>query len=351
MECDESGKKEKMLSELASSLISPIATFYALWLLREAVNRGVKRLYFVARDGYVVKKIADALVSAFGMEVELRYLYGSRQAWHIPAITEFSAESLSWLFERTRAISVRIILGRLQTAPEQMHETLSTLGWPPSSWDRCLDEKSLQQLSMDVLGCEAFRRQIESLVQTKRQVAIEYLEQEGLFDSTPFAIVDLGWHGRLQLSLEKLLNIRTPTKTLGLYFGLFSDSPALKQLKTASFLNWDLRIPPESKDIPSLVFLMESFCTAPHGSTIGYNRDANGKVIPLFQKGGIEELEKWGIATVHRVIDRYAEHFKKLALIRTALDWDTRPAVVRMLGAFSRGPLASEARAWGRNCA
>ena len=340
-------RHEATISEIAGSLISPIITFYALWLLREARKRGLQRLYFVARDGYLVKKVADALIQALGLRLESRYLYGSRQAWHLPAITDFSADSLSWLFEKTRTLTLRIVLGRLQTAPEDMSENLTSLGWPSSKWDRHLDDESLNQLREDLLGSTAFRGYVEKLVESKRETTVRYLEQEGLFDPAPWAIVDLGWHGRLQQSLEKLLAAKRPTTTFGLYFGLYSDSPALAKLQTASYLDWDLRSPPESKDIPSLVFLMESFCTAPHGSTVGYQQQADGNVIPKCRERGFEPLEKWGISTVHATVEAFAKRLSELRLDAKILEWDAKPALLQSLGAFSKNPAAAEARAWG----
>ncbi len=345
---DRPGNKHKVtIAEVASSLISPIITFYALWLLREARKRGLQRLYFVARDGYLVKKVTDALIQALGLQLESRYLYGSRQAWHLPAITDFSAGFLSWLFEKNRTLTLRIILGRLQTAPEDISENLESLGWPSSKWDQHLNDESLNQLRGDLLGSADFRGFVEKLAELKRETTVHYLEQEGLFDPVPWAIVDLGWHGRLQHSLEKLLATKRQTKTLGLYFGLYADSPALAQLQTASYLDLDLRNPPESKDIPSLVFLMESFCTAPHGSTVGYRRQADSVVVPRCREQGFEPLEKWGISTVHASVETFAKRLSELHLNDGILEWDAKPALLQILGAFSRNPSASEARAWG----
>jgi hypothetical protein len=340
-------KHLSVLTEIASSLISPVIVFYAIWLIREAKERRVTRLYFVARDGYLVKRIVDALIRVLGLQLETRYLYGSRQAWHIPAITELSDESVSWLFERTRTLNLRIVLGRLQMIPEQITGILDGLGWPQHTWDEPLGEEALGRVKTKLLSSRDFCGEVKKLVAGKRDMALCYLEQEGLFDAVPFAIVDLGWHGRLQQSLERLLSVRRPTPTLGLYFGLYGDSAAVMQLKTASYLGWDLRQTPESKDVPSLVFLMESFFTAPHGSTIGYRRESNGRISPICRDEGIEQLEKWGLSTVHAAVDTFARNLEGLTLSEEMLAWDSRCAVLRILGAFSKDPLAAEARAWG----
>ena len=335
------------LCEISSSVIAPVIAFYALWILRQVRERGLERLYFVARDGYVLKRMTDSLAKAVGVKLQTQYLYGSRQAWHVPAIKDVSHESLSWLFEKTRTLTARIVLGRLQIAPEEIREIMIALKWPQGTWDRQLDEVLLSEFRSDLLGNQEFSEMIERLVVAKQEITLQYLQQEGLFDETPWAIVDLGWHGRLQRSLETLLRMKRCTTTLGLYFALFSDSAALSDLTTASYLGWDLRQPPASKEIPSLVFLMESFCAAPHGSTIGYESESNGRIIPRCRDDGVKALETWGLAAVHESLAAFAGKMSELSLWDEVLSWDSRNALLEILGTFSRNPLPNEARAWG----
>lgn len=337
----------KTLTEIASSLISPIVTFYALWLLKEAQRRGLKRLYFVARDGYLVKQIADSLIRVLRMPLETRYLYGSRQAWHLPAITDFSGETLSWLFEKTRTLSLRIVLSRLQIIPESVNEILGQIGWPQSDWEKPLDEDALTRLKSDLLSCSAFRARVSTLIEEKRALALLYFEQEGLYDPIAWGIVDLGWHGRLQQSLEKLLSFGGKTQTAGLYFGLYSDSPALSELETTSYLGWDLRHPPAGKDVPSLVFLMESFCTAPHTSTVGYSRGEDGRIIPQCRDQKGQPLLDWGASVVHSTVGSFAQKLVAFPVGIEIFEWDSRDVLLRILGTFSRNPLPAEAKAWG----
>ena len=60
---------------------------YVEWLLKESVQKGFQRLFFIARDGYVLKEIADIIIRRQGLEIETYYLYGSRKAWRLPSIT------------------------------------------------------------------------------------------------------------------------------------------------------------------------------------------------------------------------------------------------------------------------
>lgn len=54
---------------------------YVQWILEMAVKLKLRKLYFVARDGYVLKKIADKIIEKEGLMIQTAYLYGSRKVW------------------------------------------------------------------------------------------------------------------------------------------------------------------------------------------------------------------------------------------------------------------------------
>ena len=78
---------------IASSVVAPLLVGFVSWVLQDAKAQGLERLYFVARDGQVLHKIAQALKP----ELEVRYLYGSRQAWYIPSAFSVSRAELEFV--------------------------------------------------------------------------------------------------------------------------------------------------------------------------------------------------------------------------------------------------------------
>lgn len=56
---------------------------YVNWVLKQASSRKIKRLFFIARDGYILKKIADVIINNNDLNTETFYLYGSRNAWRV----------------------------------------------------------------------------------------------------------------------------------------------------------------------------------------------------------------------------------------------------------------------------
>lgn len=54
---------------------------YMLWIVGVCKKKGITKLYFVARDGFVLYKIAELLKKKKIIDWELEYIYGSRKAW------------------------------------------------------------------------------------------------------------------------------------------------------------------------------------------------------------------------------------------------------------------------------
>ena len=61
----------------------PIWYAYICWIMEVCKDRGIRRLFFIARDGYVLKKIADTIIAKNGFDIATSYIYGSRSAWRV----------------------------------------------------------------------------------------------------------------------------------------------------------------------------------------------------------------------------------------------------------------------------
>lgn len=54
---------------------------YVEWIIDICQKRNITTLYFIARDGYILKKLADQYIDTFELEIRTDYIYGSREAW------------------------------------------------------------------------------------------------------------------------------------------------------------------------------------------------------------------------------------------------------------------------------
>lgn len=54
---------------------------YIEWIIEMAILRHLTKLCFIARDGYILKKIADNIISTEKIDIETEYVYSSRISW------------------------------------------------------------------------------------------------------------------------------------------------------------------------------------------------------------------------------------------------------------------------------
>lgn len=329
------------LRMVTAGVAAPLLVSFVGWLLARAAERGLRRLYFVSRDGFVLKELAERMPHP---GVELRYLYGSRQAWHVPAIGTLDARECGWIFEETARMSVRTVCSRVGCAPELLADLLAGQGFPAARWDEPLMVDDIARLRTAWQENEGVLARLRPVVAINRALTARYLRQAGLFDPEPWAMVDLGWSGRLQDSLARLLDPGSPP-LLGFYFALKANAaPDGGAAGAKEAFLWDGRREPAFY-IPDMFQVMESFCTAPHGSVTGYAEDGR-EVRAVFRDGMEKQLTAWGLPVVHDTLRTFAEALTLPALMTE--DWRRcRPMAVEVLRTFACRPASAEAAAWG----
>lgn len=62
---------------------------YVRWVVEMSQIQGIQSLYFIARDGYVLKQIADIIIEKNNISIKTYYLYGSRKAWRVLSGKEY----------------------------------------------------------------------------------------------------------------------------------------------------------------------------------------------------------------------------------------------------------------------
>lgn len=305
--------RNRVIWSTSANVIAPVLFGFVSWCLQQAVQDGVERLYFISRDGQILHKLAQIISKTWRFNVDCRYLYGSRQAWHFPALLEIGETELDWMFDSTFFMSVRSVCNRVNISPEQIEPFLEKKSFKSSMWDENLkpdDRISLREAFTD----KEIKNFIINLAASYRETALGYFLQEGMGENVRFAIVDIGWHGRLQASLSKILksaNLYPKDGLIGYYFALSKPIKALPpdQLRTY-FLNPG--IPSERDYLCSFRALIELFVAADHGGTVRFAKDQD-KYIPILRSSQDFRAIEWGIRTQHESICKFA-HYLSLHL-------------------------------------
>ncbi len=84
---------DQIRDQFAYEYVSLYMVPYVDWALHEAVKRGDQTVYFISRDGYHLKRIADVIVEKENLPIKTKYIYASRRTWRVPSfINEIDEE-------------------------------------------------------------------------------------------------------------------------------------------------------------------------------------------------------------------------------------------------------------------
>ena len=290
---------------IASSVVAPLLVGFVSWVLQDAKAQGLERLYFVARDGQVLHKIAQALKP----ELEVRYLYGSRQAWYIPSAFSVSRAELEFVLMTGQSSAPRHNLKRVNLMPEALSGPLKKHGFPEGTWDTQLSGEAAERFWAFLEDPEV-APQVLAQAEQAREAAVAYFEQEGLLKDDRWALVDVGWTLRTQGSLHKILASAGQPHTLGYYLGIsrtrfssraYGQGRAYLLEEAENEALAPVRTLFENKGLIDQVFTM-----ADHGSTGRYAR-VNGKMEPVLSKLPQHPKREAFLRTVHELVTRFAE--------------------------------------------
>ncbi len=336
--------KEAMLRDVAAGVAAPTLTGFVLWLLERARRLGLERLYFLSRDGQVLLEIARRLAPRLGLQCELRYLYGSRQAWNLSTLSDKLEEDLFWIWDTTDFLSVRSWLARLRIAPEEVIAALRSVGLHPQDWARRIsgdEQAALRRLLDDGI----VRDLIRGRAAENRMILLKYLRQEGVLDGARWGMVDLGWYGSMHNAMCALVTAEGGSAPTGFYFGVYdSRAPDHYAAYREAYFFDERRNLGFVRLMPGVIALMEMFCSADHGTVVDFAAVA-GRVEPVLKAEFNRPALAWGLPTVRATIYAFTDHLLLTSDLLDATD-DVREALAEVLHAFWMFPLAAEARAW-----
>ena len=335
------------LRDVAAGVAAPVVASFVLWLLDRARREGVEQLYFLAREGQVLYEVAEQLRARLGLPIELHYLCVSRQSLNIAAARELTDDELAWVLTHSASNSIRTILARLGNRPDVIAPALEWEGWGPDSWDDPIGTEGLPRL-LNTLTRPEVRTELEGGMTEARQLAVEYLAQERIFDPVPIGIVDSTGGGSQLRAIDRLRRERSLPSIHG--YLVFRGAPRFTpdDGETTQVRGWfgDEVRRRGYGPTPGRAALMEVICAADHGTTLGYERDS-GLVRPRLNGNQAQAALDWGLPVVRSTIARFVEELC-LDPELVDLDADTRPAISEVMAMLWDRPTPVEAEVWGR---
>jgi FMN phosphatase YigB (HAD superfamily) len=290
---------------LGASFTGPMFYGFVHDLLKQAVNEGIKRLYFLARDGYLLKIIAEEIIACFHYNIEIHYLYTSRQSIYFASIFGLiTTSSFGWIFqEMDNVITFNVVAKRLHFTANTLIDYLEA-GLKQSLVSHGLDNRLtsnlISRLQNELLSNSRLKAKVESEARAYRETAIGYFEQEGLLQDERIGFVDIGWKGTLQDAIFRILKSKKPDfKLTSYYFAVthFSANTFLENRKVPAYMFPSIR----AGKGPILELLLQ----CEHGTTLSYQKNDTGRFEPVLKAPSVH-LEEWGLDSYKKGIRTFS---------------------------------------------
>ena len=186
------------------SMVGPLLVSFAQWLLHNAREDGVERLYFLAREGRLIKGVYDYWVESEKEAPRSEYLAVSRRAAGVAAI-----ETMDHILEIARTNYSSNTLGSflrarygLDLTDDRWAEIGRLLGWGRSSEVHVVDRRIKDLIPL----LELLQGEIFSRARRERVGLLRYLSEKGLEHDDRQAAVDIGYGGSVQGYLNQLVS-------------------------------------------------------------------------------------------------------------------------------------------------
>ena len=393
-------------------VLAPALHGFVCWVLREAVAAGTKRLYFLARDGYLMYQAADKICKKLQLPISCKYLSCSRYSIRVPMYHRNYTEALEYICRGGIDLTIDRILNRgaldeqeKQNVLEMLNEEFQRNAQATFQMQENIPYAKLEQIRQALEKNVYFRNCLESHSREALPGFEGYLEQEGLLDDIPSALVDSGWIGSMQKVLNDAVRFIKEKRVVPLERQQAILSDELKRVSDAEQTNiaeiildaeqentvettldaeqintpeitrhaetemegyyWGLYELPEGVDpktyhsyyfspgehIREKVYfsnsLFETIFSAPHGMTMGYCKMADGYA-PVYAE--ISEQQYHFMKKVEGHMLRYTE--KMLPNIHSEADLlceNDRKTIFRLLRIFMGEPTEAEVEQFGNH--
>lgn len=270
------------------TIAGPLVLSFVQWLVKKAATDGMNRLYFLAREGQILKMVYDLWVSGKADAVASEYLVLSRRAITVPMIsnlddifkiacTHYAPNPMpDFIFERYG----------LRLSDEECQELAHRKIWPMKKMV-AVEEENIDHLKPLLQALEA---RILNQAEQERPGLMAYLHHLGLHKNSAAAIVDIGYAATTQKRLNQLLG----QKIHGYYLMTLdsAEQVALKHQVIAQGYYCHYAKPTATEPIIyRKSFTIEKFLSADDAQVVCYRKNNSTGITPEFREQSHEERQ------------------------------------------------------------
>jgi len=285
-------EKPDPLYKIGYHVLGPALTVFIHNIMEQSKNDNNQRMFFIARDGYILKKIYDILRhNIYKDNLPLsRYMCMSRLSIKLASLKAFGVGEIDAYLKRDylNYLALRNLLNSYGLEPNEFVEIARKYGIDLDDliYSPAQDSRLNALLDNHEFQCKIMGNSIEA-----KNILREYLLNIGFMGSERVAFIDAQGTGISQMLLENtFLGDNDYPFVHGYYFDLANNGSNIDSPQINGII-FDWRSDSKNGERLFEIFgsLIELFSHPNHGVTAGYKRRCDGKVIPIFRKTPMED--------------------------------------------------------------
>lgn len=304
-----------------SHFLAPVFSLFAYQSLLKMHTLGIKKIFFLAREGIMLEKIFSKVLNnvllfqVLKKPFTFKILYISRLT---STCTIYNSQKFDTLIETCLYATNHLsILNFIHTFNLSLNDFSNESIQLITPYLHSIDRKTLIQLFNDTI----FGIELDCLLKNNIYYLKRYLSEQGVFSNEKIGLVDLGWGGTIQKNIGYLLQDYPETELFGFYFGtnsLATHENSSCHQRSIFFPGYILTYQHNNYHANKLngaIPFLESVCGYDKiGTTIAYKENQEGLLVPVFEnKNNNQEKNPFNELFQERILKHLLNDTKKFS--------------------------------------
>lgn len=254
----------------------PLLYGFLLWLNYQLHEKKVEKLFFLSRDGAIMLKAWKEIEH---LDIDCSYMYASRRSYIVPTL--WKCQTLQDMIQKMfvpRIDTLSSFLKRVGLDPENYREIVTYYGLELDkeyNWNVLVNNKVFLSFF------DSIKENIYHVSKREFNAIVNYLHKKKFCGTV--AIVDIGWHGNMQVALQEICEeAGIKASITGYYVGLNPNSINISEgkINAKGFICQPGKNEYYFESLRTFISVFEIMFTAGHGTVINFTNHDNSTIIP-----------------------------------------------------------------------
>ena len=267
------------------NVFGPLLFGFYIWMKKNLEQYQAEKTLFFARDAYLIQQIYQLLSNDMS---DTEYVYLSRKSIYPLSLLDFPLDRLHFLIGGRAKRTLAAISKNYHLDLSQVQVNMEQFGLSP---DTILTEENYHQVFNFFATC--FQNISARSQEIRDQFAPYFTDM--IDGKNKIAIIDIGWSGNIQAALSRVIaGHNHQTELRGFYLGLFPS--AIQNIRSNCTMTGWLSHLDDNPEFTRILQaggseLLEFVLTSPDGSTLSYQHNEEGKIVPVLEQKNNQEQD------------------------------------------------------------